>query len=387
MKCCQKHPDNKISYKFFWTYFKENYDLKFGRPAKDTCPTCEELNAKIKSETLNEGAKRVAVAELLIHKRRSKKFYTALNSTKTLSEENDDILSISIDYMANVSLPQIPVQDLYYFRQLTVCTFGIHNLKTKNMTCYVYHEGMAGKGANDVCSFLKHYFDQDKEHKFKKLHIFCDNCCGQNKNNTMVRFLTSLVELKRFEEIQIYFPLRGHSFMPCDRDFGLIKRQLNKHERYYTVQEYIEIITKASKDPQKFSIVEVSRDLVFDYKNWWSDFYRRTCLSNESYGKNVPRSKKKSFTISSFYHMTISSAEEIVCREFINSFVSDTFRLRNTKRTITYPTTKVYTEKLPINEKKMADIKNTIKFIPDTYLAFWEEITAWPTGENDREDQ
>lgn len=53
-----------------------------------------------------------------------------------------------------------------YFRQLTVCTFGIHNLKTKNMTCYVYHEGEAGKGANDVCSFLKQYFDQDKEQKF-----------------------------------------------------------------------------------------------------------------------------------------------------------------------------------------------------------------------------
>lgn len=112
------------------------------------------------------------------------------------------------------------------------------------MTCFVYHEGEDGKGANDVISFLKYYID---------------NCCDQNKNNTMIRFLMSLVELRRFEEIQIYFPARGHSFMPCDRDFGLIKKTLNKTERLYTTQEYIEVITKASNKPRKFFIVPVTR--------------------------------------------------------------------------------------------------------------------------------
>lgn len=382
----EKHPNDKISYKYFWSYFKENYDLKFGRPAKDTCSICEQLNAKIKNETLTENAKRVAVAELLVHKRRSKKFYTAIDSAKNLSSEADDTLAICIDYMANVSLPQIPVQDLYYFRQLTVCTFGISNIKTKSMTCYVYHEGHAGKGANEVCSFLKHYIDQEAVQRYKKLLIFCDNCCGQNKNNTMLRFLMSLVELKKFEEIQIYFPIRGHSFMPCDRDFGLIRRQLNKHERFYTLDEYIKIISKASNNPQKFSIVEVTKDFIFDFNNWWSNFYKKKCLSVESYGKNVSQDKKKPFTISAFHHITIPPGQEIICREFIDGLITHTYRLRNTNKEINPVEQKAYLKKLPINQKKMTDIKNTLKFIPDMYMDFWGEISEWPTSEKENND-
>lgn len=73
----ERYPNHKVSYKFFWSYFKKKFNLRFGRPQKDTCPTCEELNAKIKSQGLNENAKKVAVAEMLVHKRRSKKLYTA----------------------------------------------------------------------------------------------------------------------------------------------------------------------------------------------------------------------------------------------------------------------------------------------------------------------
>lgn len=92
----QKYPEDKISYKFFWAYFKENYNLRFGQPAKDT---------KTKNQTLNENAKRVAVAELLVHKRRSKKFEAIFDSIKHLCENQDDTLAICVNYMANVSLP------------------------------------------------------------------------------------------------------------------------------------------------------------------------------------------------------------------------------------------------------------------------------------------
>ncbi|KAF2879843.1 hypothetical protein ILUMI_26327 [Ignelater luminosus] len=47
-------------------------DSRFGRPATDTCTAYKELNAKIMSETLNENAKRVAVAEVLVHKIKNK---------------------------------------------------------------------------------------------------------------------------------------------------------------------------------------------------------------------------------------------------------------------------------------------------------------------------
>lgn len=78
-----------------------------------------------------------------------------------------------------------PVQDLYYFRHLTMNVFGIHNLGTREMTCFVYHEGDGGKGANDVCSMIQWYIDNKiDKNNVETLYIFGDNCLGQNKNNT-----------------------------------------------------------------------------------------------------------------------------------------------------------------------------------------------------------
>lgn len=71
--------EKRLSYKIFWSYFKENFPgIGFSQPVKDACVTCGELNLKIKSTFLNENAKRVAVAELLVHKHMAKKCYTIL---------------------------------------------------------------------------------------------------------------------------------------------------------------------------------------------------------------------------------------------------------------------------------------------------------------------
>jgi hypothetical protein len=42
----------------------------------------------------------------------------------------------------------------------------------------------------------------------------------------------ALLELKRFNSVVLHFPFRGHFFMPADRDFGLIRRILNKTESF-----------------------------------------------------------------------------------------------------------------------------------------------------------
>lgn len=45
----EKHPQEKVSYYFYWTFFRDNFNYKFGGPQVDTCCTCEELNVQIKS--------------------------------------------------------------------------------------------------------------------------------------------------------------------------------------------------------------------------------------------------------------------------------------------------------------------------------------------------
>lgn len=75
-----------VKYEYYLKHFHENFGYTFGRPQVDVCPCCEELNAKIKSSFLNDVAKRSAVAELIVHKRRAQKVYTKLISVTELSK-------------------------------------------------------------------------------------------------------------------------------------------------------------------------------------------------------------------------------------------------------------------------------------------------------------
>ena len=67
---------------FFRRYFKENFNLRFGRPQIDVCSKCEELGCKVKSSVLNENAKKAAVAELMVHIKRAQKFYQEMKALK-----------------------------------------------------------------------------------------------------------------------------------------------------------------------------------------------------------------------------------------------------------------------------------------------------------------
>ena len=55
------------------------------------------------------------------------------------------------------------------------------------------------------------------------LDIFCDNCCGQNKNNFMLQFLHWIsYEKQLIKSIKLNFLLKDHTKHNNDRAFGLI---------------------------------------------------------------------------------------------------------------------------------------------------------------------
>nr|CAI5869363.1 unnamed protein product [Callosobruchus analis] len=122
-----KYPnfENLVKYEYYQKHFKENFNLKFGRPHVDVCSECERHGTKLKDVNINDNAKRVAAAELMVHKRRAKKFYNKIKEAQTLCTE---VMGLGFDYMQNMPLPYIPVQESFYYRQ---------------------------KGSNEVCTFLR----------------------------------------------------------------------------------------------------------------------------------------------------------------------------------------------------------------------------------------
>nr|CAI5850994.1 unnamed protein product [Callosobruchus analis] len=359
---------------------KQNYSLRFGRPQVDVCGECERLGTALKDPNLNDNAKRVHSAELMVHKRRAKNFYSQLEAITKLCNEREDVCAISFDYMQNLPLPNIPVQEIFYFRQLWVYAFQVHNLKTNKGHFYTYHEGQAHKGPDEVCSFLLHYIENNIPPEITELHLFCDECPGQNRNHTMVRFLMTLTATKRFKKIVHYFPLRGHSFLPCDRDFGSIKRVIRRADRIYLPEDYEQMIL-SSRKVFPFTLTTIRYEDIIDFKNWWPHYYKKTTKSADEHRAN--------FTISQYSQFTYTSDTPgyVTTSDFIGGFLSHTFYLIKPNMNPQIPIEKAYQEAVPINTKKIADLKQLLPYFFDETLEFYYHIISWKVKNEDSSEK
>nr|CAI5855327.1 unnamed protein product [Callosobruchus analis] len=135
--CLNETPCARRVY-YYRQFFHENFNLRFGRPQVDTCTKCEELTLKVKSSTLENAAKKAAVVEKMVHEQ---------------CKQRNDLGVICFDYMQNLQLPFIPVQDVFYLTQLTVSLFCIHDMKSDKSYFYINPENAAAKSPNEIDNF------------------------------------------------------------------------------------------------------------------------------------------------------------------------------------------------------------------------------------------
>ncbi|KAG8303911.1 hypothetical protein J6590_107089 [Homalodisca vitripennis] len=129
-------------------------------------------------------------------------------------------------------------------------------------------------------------------------------------------------------------------------------------------------------------------------KNWWQAYYKQSCMSDRSYGRNVPKHDKVHFKISKFNHFlhTKEQKGKVLCNEFIGGVIPHevfTIRLpvRSSSQDIIIPSTAAYNDRVPINIKKMNDLKKILQYIPDEKKWWYEEIYTWPTTDQNNEEK
>jgi hypothetical protein len=107
-----------------------------------------------------------------------------------------------------------------------------------------------------------------------------------------------------------YFPVPGHSFLPCDRDFGIISKALRAHDRLYSPEQVKDVIVKSSSIPGKFYVHLFCAQQFLDLKNWMKKYYKKSCISNETKGKKTAKKDKVSFQISTLHHFEYDSSNK-----------------------------------------------------------------------------
>lgn len=284
-----KFPDHKVSYEKYREVFISKFNISFGFPRSDTCSFCDELlvqmnalNDKIKktessSDTykqLNEELKSFQTKKEL-HLRKAKTFYDRKRAARYEAQQNPQKEAIAMDFEKNLPVPNIQTNDVYYRRQLAFYMFNIHVLSTSEAIFYTYPEVCGKKGSDDVASVLCDFIFNHLDPRVDELTIFCDSCGGQNKNFTIFRFLHYIVHFtKRLKSIKVVFPVRGHSYLECDKNMGLI----NQKTRVELPNEWNSVVENSRSKPSPFKVISCEDQTVFKaWTKFLSDIYVKKC--------------------------------------------------------------------------------------------------------------
>lgn len=254
--------DLQVKLHYFRYVFNRNFNIGFGSPLTDACCTCIEYAELLKREK-DPQKKQEYLAKKQIHKKRAKAFY------ELLKEKPDETLTMSFDCQKNLPLPKVPDQEAYYRRQMYLYNFSVvagssqASLTRGNCYSFVWTEDLHKKGSNEIASCVYYALNDRNLDDKKKVRLFADGCGGQNKNSIVVGMCCCwlLQAPECVKGIELIFPIRGHSFLPPDRLFGLSESQFKKMEVIANPDEYIEELQKHA------TIVKVGETCeIFDWK-------------------------------------------------------------------------------------------------------------------------
>ncbi|GFR05736.1 uncharacterized protein TNCT_644531 [Trichonephila clavata] len=169
--------------------------------------------------------------------------------------------TISMGMQHVIFTPTLTHSSMFYILQLSNFNHCVHTGDTSTSFMGLRHEGMAGRGGNEVASCLLKVITSNLTPK-RNLTVWCDNCAGQNKNRMVLMIMIYAVAKGILDCIEFKFLVSGHSYMPCDRDFGIIEKR-KRVCKPMVPEEIAEMIGEA-RHVQPFNVVMMKEEKFYD---------------------------------------------------------------------------------------------------------------------------
>lgn len=241
----QAEHELKVKKSYFRYIFNTNYNLGFGTPRTDVCATCLKFESEMKMQKDVEERNKLMVAQRL-HKLRAKAFF------EMVKEERPGLKTFSFDCEKNLNLLKVPDQVAYFLRNMYLYNFTIvegsskSKLTPNNVFPYCWTENVYPKAANEIASAVYHRLKNSDFTSCHTLRLIADGCAGQNKNTIMLGMLSKwMTEApKNIKKIEMVFPVVGHSYIPPDRVFAKIEKEVRCREVINSPQKYLDIISE-----------------------------------------------------------------------------------------------------------------------------------------------
>ncbi|XP_049855595.1 uncharacterized protein LOC126336145 [Schistocerca gregaria] len=176
---------------------------------------------------------------------------------------NGECTVLAFDLQKTISLPKVPTGVVYYKRQLSCFNLGIHDMGTSRGTMHLWHEGIAGRGPDEIGSCLMKHLNANPT---KETVVFLsDSCGGQNRNFKLVTILMRIVQVpaQHVKEIIQKFLIPGYSYLPNNTDFSHIENKMRCNQKIYYMNEILNIMETCRVKKQKLGVVEMKCDDFF----------------------------------------------------------------------------------------------------------------------------
>ena len=373
-----------------WLYrkiFNEEFNLSFGYPRSDTCETCDLLHVTIQAST-SEAEREGMQKELADHQEKASQGYRLLQDDTKASKTAVNHTLLTFDLMQNLPVPTLTHGAMFYSRQLWVYNFGIHNTTTGTASMYMWNEAIAGRGADEICSCLKQYLETLSP-QMKRLTCYSDSCFGQNKNFQMVCFWNEQVSTQ-YEQVDHKFLVRGHTYLPNDRDFAHIEKRKDG-VRVCVPAEWEGVVREAC--PRKpFNVVAMKSSKFVDFTEQTKQYTQR---KKDTEGKPVLISKAVWMNFGQGKDITgevVKHPDEVWLRYSYNedkpwSKVSLRKGRKKLPPSHVFSLPEKYPNGHPIKARKLDDLRQMIPFLLPEYRQYYMDLCDHAPASMDSDDE
>ena len=186
---------------------------------------------------------------------------------KVDAQQNKKLRVATLDLEQVIYLPRTNRSEVFYKRRLSCYNFTIYALDTKLCTCYLWHEGIAGRGSNEIASHLHDFLAEADLDGIEEVSLFSDGCAGQNKNTIVLSMLLWFVQhTEHVKQITLHFYETGHGQYEGDSVHSTIERSLKRAGNLYVPSQLETVIRLARKNP--YNVIVVQKSDVRDWKSY-----------------------------------------------------------------------------------------------------------------------
>ncbi|KAJ8931321.1 hypothetical protein NQ314_015776 [Rhamnusium bicolor] len=229
----------------------------FHTPKKDQCALCENFknaNQKTKENIKERFEKHIKEKEL-----------SRIEKSKDV--ESDEIEVYCYDLQSVLPTPSGDVNSFYYKKKLATYNFTIYDVKNKKGYCYLWHEGTAKRGANEICSCVFKFITNNEN---ENLIFYSDNCVGQNKNKFVFgMYLYCTQKFENIKSITHKFLIVGHTQNEGDGMHASNEREKKivlKGGPLYVPSQWSVVVRNSKKRGNPYIVDEVSTNDIFDFE-------------------------------------------------------------------------------------------------------------------------